>query len=453
MIHQQRMGHPLTRQSESSLARVVFLQLAVCVIVGSGSPCDASTEPSFSRDAPGEGWGSFRSLLEENGISVELVYTVDVLSNVLGGVKRETEVLGNVDVVAGLDLEPLFGWPGGRMLFYGIHNHGGSISSAVGDLQGVSNIEAPGGFKLFEAWFEQEFSNGGGSLKMGLYDVNSEFDVIDSAQLFLQSSHGIGGEFGLSGKNGPSIFSVTSLGARLLVRPSESLYIQGAVLDGVPGDPGDPRGIQIDLDHDDGVLLLAEVGHVVGGGRADDEDGEDGTAASGSGTPGYGKIACGIWKYTGDFDDTSPGNGGLTPSTSQGGPGVYFLAEKDVLRGAGDSDRGFSLFGRAGFASDKASPVDRYFGGGFVCRGLVPGRCEDRVGVAVAVAHLGNRVRRVSPGEPRPEEWEVALELTYQASINSWLSVQPDLQYVVHPGGDPKLEDAVVVGVRIEVAF
>jgi carbohydrate-selective porin OprB len=31
--------------------------------------------------------------------------------------------------------------------------------------------------------------------------------------------------------------------------------------------------------------------------------------------------------------------------------------------------------------------------------------------------------------------------------------VQPDLQYVLNPDTDPSIDDAVVVGVRIEAAF
>ena len=82
-----------------------------------------------------------------------------------------------------------------------------------------------------------------GSLLLGLYDLNSEFDVIETAGLFLNSSFGIGAEYGSSGRNGPSIFPATSFGARLSGQPVQSLFIRGAVLDGVPGDPPPPEGV------------------------------------------------------------------------------------------------------------------------------------------------------------------------------------------------------------------
>jgi porin len=48
---------------------------------------------------------------------------------------------------------------------------------------------------------------------------------------------------------------------------------------------------------------------------------------------------------------------------------------------------------------------------------------------------------------------EMALEVTYQAQITQWLSVQPDLQYIIHPGGNQDLNNALVLGCRVTVTF
>lgn len=44
---------------------------------------------------------------------------------------------------------------------------------------------------------------------------------------------------------------------------------------------------------------------------------------------------------------------------------------------------------------------------------------------------------------------EVAAELTYRASVSSVFSLQPDVQYVVHPGTDPEVANALVFGLRL----
>ncbi|MFO5243995.1 carbohydrate porin, partial [Salmonella enterica subsp. enterica serovar 1,4,[5],12:i:-] len=74
-------------------------------------------------------------------------------------------------------------------------------------------------------------------------------------------------------------------------------------------------------------------------------------------------------------------------------------------------------------------------------------RPDDEAGVALATAVFGDRYRRsLGPGA---EAAETALELTYSAKLTDWLTVQPDLQWVLDPSGDPALRDAWVVGVRL----
>jgi porin len=65
-------------------------------------------------------------------------------------------------------------------------------------------------------------------------------------------------------------------------------------------------------------------------------------------------------------------------------------------------------------------------------------------------------------GPPYPiRNEEVLFELSYQAQIAPWWTVQPDLQYIVHPGGnvpDPAspnstVGNAFVAGIRSTVKF
>jgi porin len=93
--------------------------------------------------------------------------------------------------------------------------------------------------------------------EVGLYDLNSEFDKIEAAALFLNPSHGIGPDFSQSGRNGPSIFPITSLGLRGEYKPAEHWLIRAAVLDAVPGDPERPERTAVKLG--DGALAVLEL--------------------------------------------------------------------------------------------------------------------------------------------------------------------------------------------------
>src|SRR6516162_8261320 len=65
---------------------------------------------------------------------------------------------------------------------------------------------------------------------------------------------------------------------------------------------------------------------------------------------------------------------------------------------------------------------------------------------------LGKNLTRVSDGSVGVGA-EMALEATYQAQINKWLSIQPDLQFIINPGGNEDLGNAVVIGGRISITF
>lgn len=392
---------------------------------------------------------------QDAAIETELHYTLDTMASVAGGVKRANAVLGNVDLMLTADMERLLGWSGGTLFLHGLASHGDSISASVGDLQGVDNIEAPETVRLYEAWYEHATPDGRLSLLFGLYDVNSEFDVLPAGGLFVHSAHGMGSALGTSGVNGPSTFPVTSLSARLHWKVTERAYLRAVVADGVPGDPLDPEGTHVDLDPDDGLFLAAEVGfyevpseELRGRTRFVKDDLPAGERHYGY----FGKYAVGVWGYTTDFDAFPPPDGVDPLGRQRGTSGVYGLAEQTVYYEEEDPSQGLGAFLRLGVADDGGNVFDRYAGFGLVYRGPIPSRDDDQLGFAVAAARLGAEAR-ATLGSPATEDWEVAYELTYRARVTPWLSVQPELQYVVHPGGDPLADDALVVGLRAVVSL
>ena len=180
---------------------------------------------------------------EEHPIDLSIVYTAELFSNVRGGLERSARYLDNLDVTLRVDAERAFGWRGATLFAYGLYNNGEPFSEdLVGAVQGVSNIETGvQAARLYEAWIEQRFAADRGSMKIGLYDLNSEFDVIEAAALFLNPSHGIGPDFAQSGRNGPSIFPVTSLAIRGEYRLADAWLVRAVLLDAVPGDPDRPK--------------------------------------------------------------------------------------------------------------------------------------------------------------------------------------------------------------------
>jgi porin len=112
---------------------------------------------------------------------VDAGYTGEIWRNVTGGLTTDYDYIDNLDLTMEVDAERAFGWAGATFFAYFLMNTGADLSTEiVGDAQVVSNIDAPPAKRLFELWYEQLFLDDRASVKAGLYDLNSEFDVIDS---------------------------------------------------------------------------------------------------------------------------------------------------------------------------------------------------------------------------------------------------------------------------------
>jgi porin len=175
----------------------------------------ALATPAFAQDERPTGYPRSANEGTTQAVSLSAVYTADIRGNVDGGIARGARYLDDVDLQVAFDGDKLAGWHGARAFVYALYDNGVHLSpTLVGDIQSVSNIETDvRAVRLFEAWIEQDVGKVG-SVKAGLYNLNSEFDTTQSGGLFLISSHGIGPDFAQSGRNGPSIFPVTSLAVR-----------------------------------------------------------------------------------------------------------------------------------------------------------------------------------------------------------------------------------------------
>ena len=258
----------------------------------------------------------------------------------------------------------------------------------------------------------------------------SEFDSVETGGLFLNSAQGIGPDFSQSGRNGPSIFPVTSLALRLRTSLGASAYGQVAVLDGVPGDPEDPGSNKIHLSHEDGALLVAELGWA----------GDD-----------WRKLAVGAWMYTADFDRLDGTSSDGSPVTGDGNAGWYAIADRTVWRREATS---VAAFLRAGHADDRYNQFDFYVGTGATMSGFLATRPDDELGLAIAVAMTGDGFEASRAAESLPtDHHETAIELTWRAPITDWLTLQPDVQYIINPGTDPGLDNALTISLRFELTW
>lgn len=361
----------------------------------------------------------------------EAMYTGDLWRNTRGGLRTGAAYLDNLDLTLSVDGERTWGIPGFEAFVSVLYNNAAGFSSRyVGDSMIVSNIDAGRALRLYEAWLQWTGGAGGElSVRFGLYDMNSEFDASDTRALFIHSTHGVGHELAQTGKNGPSIFPVTSLAVRVAWRIAQNWRLLTAVFDGVPGDREDPNRSGIYLSSDEGVLAMTEVQWSSGRIK---------------------KLSLGHWRYTADFDDVRSTKTEPLPRRDDN-TGVY--GEFEVALSSNFDDAATTAFVRYGVANGRINEYEDYLGAGVRRRGF-GARVDDELGLAFSLTHVSADVRALAASEGRARQrYESAIELTYRAPINNWLTLQPDVQYIFNPGADQALSDSLTIGLRFELTW
>ena len=434
-------------------------------------------------------WNGLRTSFVDKGICLDALYTGEVISNLQGGIRHGSSYLDVVDLMFAIDFDPIAPWRGTSFYLDIFGIHGSDPCECVGDFQGVSNIAAQNTWKIYEAWTQQNLLNEKLSILCGIYDLNSEFDVLETAGLFLNSSFGMGAEFAQSGKNGPSTFPFTGVALRMKTQFSEHFCFQSAILDGVPDEPENAWGAKYDINKDDGALITSEIIFItdkerVGSfpwhskrkrihhqrrgfsefkeffHRSNDSKKQNQKSNFRHKKPRrlqgkmpkqtYSKLAIGGWYYTSDFAHFDSSN----LLQYQGSWGIYGLWEKSVFFDNENPQPGLSYFFRFGISDKNVNQVDKYIGGGIVHSGIFPLLLNDQMGVAIAAAHYSDKFKQaiLKDGE-KLDSWEIAIELSYRAEINGWFSLQPDLQYIINPGFNSVLKNSVTFGLRTEICF
>ncbi len=413
------------------MKRIMMVLLAGLALAGAAHADDDNAPPYHDKllgDLGGE-----RTKLADAGVDVSLNYEGDVWQVLSGGKKRIATYLDYVQLSTTIDNEKLFGLKGNTMTIALIDDNGTRTNgSTVGSIQGIDNSEVvSNGVRLYEAWMQQEFFDGRVSLLAGVHDLNTEFASTTISDNYLMPTMQIGQSFADSGRNGPSIFPQTSLAARLKVKPTESSYVMAAIFDGVPGDPPH-NGSAIRLDDKDGSLLVAEMG--LAPKVADTDDAVN-------------KLAVGVWEYTGAEANLE------YPSIQSTPQGMYLLSSYRFYHDK-DAGKDVTAFARGGFADGQTEQTDWDYEAGVVAHGFVPKRPDGEIGIGISEAHNSRQYMSAQETAGTPAEHaETSFELYYRDAVAQGITVQPDVQYIVNPGTDPTLDNALVIGARFGVSF
>jgi porin len=406
-----------------------------------------------------------RQELKDKGITFSLHERSEVWADVSGGGHQGFSYDGLTIAKLNLDLDALFGWKGGEFFTsaFDIHGHGPS-RSFVGNQQLISNIEATPSIKLYDLWLDQTLFDGKVSIRTGQEGANDEMMVTAYGGLFLNSSFGFPGMPASDLPSGGPNYPLATPFVRALYSPTDKITIVGAAYTDDPAPPGtgdpqarDRNGTAFRLN--DHTLGFAELWYT-----PDTKSPPD--------LPTTYKL--GAWYATGNFADRRfDDTGGLLASPASTGTALnhagdwalYGVVDQMVWQQPGTDDDGIGVF-----AMVMAGPANRnlsnlYAEMGMNWRGPFKQRQDDVFGLAVAYLGISPAARQfsndlVASGQASAgyASNETVIEATYQAPVTDWLTLQPDMQYVINPNagipnsfGSKPLPNALVIGMRVTI--
>ena len=94
-----------------------------------------------------------------------------------------------------------------------------------------------------------------------------------------------------------------------------------------------------------------------------------------------------------------------------------------------------------------------------VANGPLASRPKDVLALGVAYGGFSSALRSQQQAQAvldssiRPQVSELTLELSYALQLLPGLSLQPGVQYLIHPGGSPATPNALALGVNAVVSF
>jgi porin len=397
-------------------------------------------------------WLGARSELAGEGIKPLVIFITDPFVNTTGGRRRgfsEYDLLG-LDLL--IDTDKLLGWPGGEFRIGFANNSGTSLSQKyVGNNFPVQLADvADANPRLTYLSYTQSLFDDKVSVRFGRLTINSVYGEEFAGSQYFKAFTSVGFNLVPIGifLNAPGAFGypLTTWGARVKFEPVESFY---AMVGCYNGDPevkeGDRHGVDFTLRGP--ALVIGEVGYRRNYGK------------DAAGLPGNVKL--GAYFNAGNAEIFGSGLANQPSATVQARYGFYLLGDQAIMRWGDPAEkRHLGAFAAFVCAPDqRVNELPYFFDAGLVAYGLLPNRPRDFAAFGVAYGSYSGDLRHAEEVQAlidpavSVQNWEMTLEFTYGCTVRPGLLVQPDLQYLINPGGNKAVPNALAIGVNVVLNF
>lgn len=362
-----------------------------------------------------------RPLLESHGVTINSSFLYSPFMKTAGGANGERSAKGYSLFSLGvtLDTEAAKMWKGGT--FFGLYQRktGMGMSGAegaMGDYFGFDGWDMPQVNQIGEYWYQQKLFDGKIRMKIGKQDSNTDFGYLNSGWDFMNTAFSVNPNTPL-----PS-FPNTPFGFMFEINPKEWLSIRN----GIYSKDSCPYNItEVEFKP---MIKKMPGRYMLGAWEMSDSN-------------GYG-VATSV-----DNDETVYNNFNRNY-------GCYFNFEQMVYKEQKDNPddmQGLVLFGQLGMSPSNKNDLSKYGSVGLHYKGPIPKRDNDLAGIAVGCGNFASRLNNITYDLGGRMGGETVVEAFYRAFITKWFYLQPDVQFIMNPGG--MYDSSVAIGVRSVITF
>lgn len=391
----------------------------------------------FIEDTLTEEWAGIRTELNRLGITPTASYTAQFMGNPSGGQSRGFTYAGTLQAAIFWDLDKLVHIPGLAFNINGAWSTGKNLSGDyVGNIFAIqSAYSAPGNgannLTLGEIYWQQQLFNNSLVVAAGRLAPQGTFATMPVLNQYINGGiNPVPGHLGINDAAFVAYPPGVEWGVQAIYNITSSFQFAAGVFNTNQNSAGGAKGgLDFSLQQGNrGALSVVQVNYLVNHAPQD------------TGLPG---------QYTlgGFYDGNRFTNLSNPSSTKSSTYSLYGLFQQMLYRdGGADSQKGLTVWGETAIAPKSSVNTMPYFvGAGLGYQGLIPGRDDDIASAGFIYGTFSRYIPRTTA--------ETVIEANYQITIRRWLSITPDIQYVIRPNGSSAIGNALVLGTQLAINF
>ena len=403
----------------------------------------------------GDWWG-YREQLQASGVEVFGFYNSIYNGNVTGGIHpHHATYVDDIWLGFKFDLDKLVGWKGGLFVVSGINRNGDDLTTKyIGSI--FSTQQSVGGQRpfLYQVYLQQKLLENRLIVKLGRFAASDDFNA--SPLYGYSVNNGIDGDIrNVLFDTRFSAYPFAVWAAALLYDPTPAFNVKfGIFQTSSRMFENDDNGLNWGIEGEDGYTAIFQFGWApqffkrpVPATVIDGKESKSVESVAMKGMPGHYWIGFTYsqWdsypRFAGGFEDHSYG--------------FYVHADQMIYQEAPGSDQGLTAFVASGYyPQSEISIVPFQVNLGLNYQGLFPSRERDHTMLHFIYGDISRDYARVKlrPGGHLADS-EKVIEFAHRFQLTPWSYFQPDIQYVIDPGGTGDIPDAVVIGAQMGFTF